>query len=86
MGIERKSNVQGVAHCLAEFKLAGKGEAPGTFDAYVAVFSTPDRPDLFGDSDVIEPGAFAQPLQENSDGFPCPAPPQAATRRVPGAR
>lgn len=38
--------------------------SPGTFEAYVAIFGTPDRPDLFGDSDVIEPAAFTQTLQE----------------------
>jgi HK97 family phage prohead protease len=62
--IEWKSERLGVARCPAEYKLLGEEEPAGTFEAYVAVFSTPDRPDLFGDSDVIEPGAFAQTLQE----------------------
>jgi HK97 family phage prohead protease len=62
--IEWKSNLHGVARCPADFKLLGDGEPSGTFEAYVAIFSTPDRPDLFGDSDVIEPGAFTQTLQE----------------------
>lgn len=64
MRIEWKSNLDGVARCPADFKLLGEGEAPGTFEAYVAIFGTPDRPDFFGDSDVIEPGAFTQTLQE----------------------
>ena len=64
MRIEWKSNLHGVARCPAEYKLLGEGESPGTFEAYVAIFGTPDRPDFFGDSDVIEPGAFTQTLQE----------------------
>ncbi|GAB4333659.1 MAG: hypothetical protein Kow0010_20280 [Dehalococcoidia bacterium] len=64
MRIEWKSNLHGVARCPADFKLLGEGEPSGTFETYVAIFSTPDRPDLFGDSDVIEPGAFTQTLQE----------------------
>ena len=64
MRIEWKSNLHGVARCPADYKLLGEGEPSGTFEAYVAIFGTPDRPDLFGDSDVIEPGAFAQTLQE----------------------
>lgn len=68
MRIERKSNVHGVACCPADFKVLGDSEPAGTFEAYVAIFSTPDRPDLFGDSDIIEPGAFTQTLQEK--GFP----------------
>jgi len=62
--IEWKSERVGVARCPADFKLLGEGEPGGTFEAYVAIFGTPDRPDLFGDSDVIEPGAFTQTLQE----------------------
>lgn len=64
MRIEWKSNLHGVARCPAEYKVLGEGEPAGTFEAYVAIFGTPDRPDLFGDSDVIEPGAFTQTLQE----------------------
>ncbi len=64
MRIEWKSNLHGVACCPADFKVLGEGEPAGTFEAYVAVFSTPDRPDFFGDSDIIEPGAFTQTLQE----------------------
>lgn len=64
MRIEWKSNLHGVARCPAEYKLLGEGEPAGTFEAYVAIFGTPDRPDIFGDSDVIEPGAFTQTLQE----------------------
>lgn len=62
MRIEWKSERLGVARCPADFKVLGEGEPTGTFEAYVAVFSTPDRPDFFGDSDVIEPGAFTQSL------------------------
>lgn len=64
MRIEWKSNLHGVARCPAEYKLLGEGEAAGTFEAYVAIFSTPDRPDFFGDPDVIGSGAFTQTLQE----------------------
>ena len=64
MRIEWKSNLHGVARCPADYKILGEGEPAGTFEAYVAIFSTPDRPDLFGDSDIIEPGAFTQTLQE----------------------
>ncbi len=64
MRIEWKSERVGVARCPADFKLLGEGEPAGSFEAYVAVFGTPDRPDFFGDSDVIEPGAFTQTLQE----------------------
>lgn len=64
MRIEWKSNLRGVARCPAEYKLLGEGEGAGTFEAYVAIFGTPDRPDFFGDSDIIEPGAFTQTLQE----------------------
>lgn len=64
MRIEWKSERFGVARCPADFKLLGEGEPAGTFEAYVAIFGTPDRPDFFGDSDVIEPGAFTQTLQE----------------------
>lgn len=64
MRIEWKSERLGVARCPADFKLLGEGEPAGTFEAYVALFGTPDRPDFFGDSDVIEPGAFTQTLQE----------------------
>lgn len=64
MRIEWKSERLGVARCPAEYKLLGEGEPAGTFEAYVAIFGTPDRPDLFGDSDLIEPGAFTQTLQE----------------------
>jgi HK97 family phage prohead protease len=62
--IEWKSNLHGVARCPADFKILGEAEQVGTFEAYVAILGTPDRPDLFGDSDVIEPGAFTQTLQE----------------------
>lgn len=62
--IEWKSNLHGVARCPAEYKVLGEGEPAGTFEAYVAIFGTPDRPDLFGDADIIEPGAFTQTLQE----------------------
>jgi HK97 family phage prohead protease len=62
--IEWKSERLGVARCPADFKVLGEGEAAGTFEAYVAIFGTPDRPDFFGDSDVIEPGAFTETLQE----------------------
>lgn len=64
MRIEWKSERVGVARCPAEFKLLGEDEPAGTFEAYVAIFGTPDRPDFFGDSDVIEPGAFTRTLQE----------------------
>lgn len=64
MRIEWKSERLGVARCPAEYKLLGEEEPSGTFEAYVAIFGTPDRPDLFGDSDIIEPGAFTQTLQE----------------------
>jgi phage head maturation protease len=62
--IEWKSELHGVARCRAKYKPLDEGEAAGTFEAYVAIFGTPDRPDLFGDSDVIQPGAFTQTLQE----------------------
>ncbi|MBI2764921.1 MAG: HK97 family phage prohead protease [Chloroflexi bacterium] len=64
MRIDWKSNLRGVARYPAECKLLGEGEPAGTFEAYVAIFGTPDRPDFFGDSDIIEPGAFTQALQE----------------------
>lgn len=64
MRIEWKSERLGVARHPADFKLLGEGEPAGTFEAYVAIFSTADRPGSFGDSDVIEPGAFTQALQE----------------------
>lgn len=64
MRIEWKSEQHGVARCPADFKVFGEVEAAGTFEAYVAIFGTPDRSDFFGDSDIIEPGAFTQTLQE----------------------
>ncbi|MGE5502719.1 MAG: HK97 family phage prohead protease [Ignavibacteriales bacterium] len=64
MRIAWKSNLHGVARCPADFKILGEGEPAGTFEAYVAIFGTPDRPDVFGDADVIEPGAFTHTLQE----------------------
>lgn len=49
---------------LSEVK-AGKeaGMAPGEFKAVVSVFNTPDRPDFFGDVDVIHKGAFRDVLR-----------------------
>lgn len=64
MRTEWRSNLHGVARCPAEYKLLAEGELPGTFEAYVAIFGTPDRPDLFGDSDVIEADSFTRALQE----------------------
>ena len=58
MRIEWKSDLHGVACCRAGYKLLGEGEAAGTFEAYVAIFGTLDRPDFFGGSDIIEPGAI----------------------------
>ncbi|GAB4333767.1 MAG: hypothetical protein Kow0010_20490 [Dehalococcoidia bacterium] len=60
-----KSERLGVGRCPADFRLLGEGEPAGTFEAYVAIFGTPDRPDIFGDSEVIEPGAFTQTVQDN---------------------
>lgn len=64
MRIEWKSNLHGIACCPTEYKLIGEGDAAGTFEAYVTVFGTPDRPDLFGDSDVIEPTPSPRPSGE----------------------
>lgn len=64
MRVKWKSERFGVATERVELKVLGEGDQPGTFEAYVSVFNTPDRPDFFGDSDVMDPGAFTQTLQE----------------------
>lgn len=63
MRVQWKNERLGVGYAPVELKVLGDGEPEGTFEAHVAMFNTPDRPDWFGDSDVIDPGAFTQTLQ-----------------------
>lgn len=64
MRVRWKSEREGFATFAAELKAGGEGSEDGVFEAYVAIFNTPDRPDFFGDSDIIDPGAFTATLQE----------------------
>lgn len=48
------------------------GLAEGQFQAVVSVFETPDRPDFFGDVDVIHRGAFADVIKVAEAGRPWP--------------
>ena len=48
------------------------GLAEGEFRAIVSVFEKPDRPDFFGDVDIIHRGAFADVIEAAEAGKPWP--------------